>query len=1431
MNIAKGPPKNSPPTDPRLAPYLDALSAAQQLLAADVTNAPADNARADLSGTGNGGLTGAPVNPAGPDAQELQKILGAWAGLPFDTDLARQELLHELFEQQAAIRPDQIAATCAGYELTYAELDRKSNQLARFLRARGVGRGGFVAMLLPRSLDVYVALLAIMKAGAAYVPLDPDYPEDRVSYILADCGVQVLLTTSAFSKAYAAFAGPLVELDTQEPEIACESYDRIPHGETGTLPEDLCYVIYTSGSTGRPKGVQIEHRSVCNLVRAEARLFQVTDRDRVYQGFSIAFDASVEEVWLAFFAGATLVAGTSEMVHAGAALSGLLAAARVTVLSCVPTLLSMMEEDVPTVRLLILGGEQCPHDLVQRWCKPGRRMFNTYGPTEATVIATWTDCDPQKPVTIGRPVPNYYTYILDSERRAVPAGVTGELYLGGVALSRGYVGRDDLTRERFVPNPYAAKGRPQTLYRTGDLARFTSCGDIEFMGRADGQVKLRGFRVELSEIECVLLQCPGVLAAAVCVREDVLGLQQLVGYIVRRENATFDEEGVRLMLRSRLPAYMVPAILEVLAEFPTLTSGKVDRKRLPAPQARLPDFQTPSVQPRNACERQVLEAWQTVFSPIPVSLDDNFFLDLGGHSLLAARMVSALRKQPRFQNMSMLDVYNHPTVASLAARFEPQAAVEPGHNGTPAGAEPPECLPETRPHVPSRVAHFFCGAMQLVGLYVTLGFFSLQWLAPYLTYSWMHDAEYPIAEALAGSLISLLAVYPVMLLISLAAKWTVIGRFKAGHYPLWGVYYFRWWFVNSIVSSIPIDYLAGTPLLGWYYRLMGARIGTNVYLGTFRFSMFDLLTIGDDSSIGIDASLVGYTVEDGLLKLGPVSVGNGCCVGTRSVLREHATMQDGSRLDDLSLLPRGTTIPRGQRWRGSPAAEVQAARVQALACSGLADDRSAARERERKTELELQRPTRLRRAAFTLLHAVGVFLIPMFVLCAIFPGMMLMTYLNAIDDYYYYLVISPLVSLSFVVFLCLEIAVFKWVLLGRVKAGCYKLHSWFYVKKWFVDQLLHLSLDVVGTLYSTIYLAPWYRLLGAKLGKRTEVSTASFISPDLLSIDDESFIADSVSLGAAHVANGTITIGGTRVGKRSFIGNSAILPPGSVVGNDCLIGCLSAPPPVEAGPVADRSSWLGSPAFFLPQRQKTQGFSDEQTFHPTRTLWLERGSIELLRVILPPAGFISLTSVLLSAVLVMQDHVSFWQLLLVFPLLYAKCAVVAALAVVFLKWALMGRYKPCERPLWSPFVWRTELVTALYEHLACLFLVEKLKGTPFICWFQRLLGARIGRRVYMETTEFTEFDLVTIGNEAALNADCTIQTHLFEDRVMKMSHVRIGDRCTVGGGSLVLYDTHMEDGSSLNDLSLLMKGEVLPPATLWEGIPARCCRPVEEAST
>src|SRR5258708_3873867 len=399
-------------------------------------------------------------------------------------------LLHQFFESTADTHPARTAVVFGGQAISYRELDQRSNQLARFLMSRGIGRGDCVGLLLARLPGVFAGFVAVLKAGGAYGALDASYPVDRVRFILSDCQARAVVTTRSLAKGLAEspsenarqssrlpggrtsasvldssdphtrsgetpalLCGEAIVLDGCKHEIKSLPPDRCDPARGKVMPEDLCYIIYTSGSTGRPKGVQIEHRSVCHLVQAEAEIFRVQPEDRIYQGFTIAFDAAVEEVWLAFYAGATLVAARDDMARAGPALPRMLSDSGVTVLSCVPTLLAMMEEDVPGLRLLILGGEVCLPELVKRWWRPCRRVVNTYGPTEATVIATWTECHPAKAVTIGKPVAGYSACILNEVMEPAPPGEAGELCLGGVGLARGYVGLPELTREKFIIVP------------------------------------------------------------------------------------------------------------------------------------------------------------------------------------------------------------------------------------------------------------------------------------------------------------------------------------------------------------------------------------------------------------------------------------------------------------------------------------------------------------------------------------------------------------------------------------------------------------------------------------------------------------------------------------------------------------------------------------------------------------------------------------------------------------------------------------------------------------------------------------------------------------------------------------------------------------------------------------------------------------------
>ncbi len=1286
----------------------------------------------------------------------------------------REERLTDLFQETVARHGDRLAVAFGGARLTYRELDAQANRLARLLAERGAGPGVHVGLLLPRSDRALVALLAILKAGAAYVPLDPDYPAERIEAILADAGARLLVSDLGLSGRVGLGAWDLI-LPAQEGPALAALPPEAPPQRAG--PGDPCYAIFTSGSTGRPKGVSISHRAACNLVRAEGWIFGVEPGDRVYQGFSLAFDASVEEIWLAFHAGAALVVADAMTARSGPLLPAWLRDQGITVLSTVPTVLGTFRDDLPGVGLLIVGGEACPPDLVARWA-PGRRMVNTYGPTEATVIATWADLEPGRPVTIGRAIPNLEALVLDGDLRPVPDGAEGELCLRGAGLALGYLGRPDLTAERFPAGPGGGR-----VYRTGDRVRREPGGDLVFLGRLDDQVKVRGFRIELGEIEAALRGAQGILEAAAAVRPGP-GADQLVGYVVPRPGAAPSEAELRSALGATLPPYMVPARIVAVPALPLLPSGKLDRAALPPPPPAAAPAEAPEV-PLSPAEAELAAAWARLFHRARVGPDEDFFMDLGGHSLLAAVMVSGLRASAAFRDLAVPDVYAFPTVRSLARELSGRAAA------AAAPAPPPPA---------SRTRRWLCHLGQAAGLYPLLGHFGLQWLAPYLTYSWLIDHDADRLPALAAALGAVLVMTPAMFLLSIAAKWILLGRVRPGAHPLWGFYHWRWWLASRIQAATPTGFLTGTPWMRVYLRLMGARIGPRTHFASDTLTGFDLLTVGEDTCVGVDARLEAHAVEDGMLRLGAIAIGARCCVGARAVVSPGSVLEDGAELGDLSLLPEGGRIPAGARWTGSPARPAPPGPPRG----------------------EPDRPPRRRVVAMALAQGAGAFLAPVVYLLAILPGMLALNELwIRIPGFFGYLWAVPLAALSYVVLLALVILGVKRLALPRAEPGTYGLCSAFYLRKWFTDQLLEISLDLLGPLYATLYLNPWYRALGARIGPRAEISTAGAASPDLLDIGEETFVADAVSLGTPRYDLGRITLATTRVGRRAFVGNSASVPGGTVLGDEALLGVLSAPPLDPAEAARTDASWLGSPAIHLPRRARAQGFGEEATFRPSRSLVLRRLIIEYFRVTLPATGFTLLTCLLLTGLTVLEEKLGLLRTAILFPALYFAAGIAACLGTAAVKWLLMGRYRPGEKPLWCGFVWRTELVSALHENLAVPWLLGLAQGTPLVPLYFRLMGARIGAGVHMETTWLTEWDLVEIGDGACLGPDCTIQTHLFEDRVMKLSTVRIGAGCAVGTDAVVLYDTRMEPGSRLGGLSLLMKGEVLPAGTAWQGSPAR----------
>jgi amino acid adenylation domain-containing protein len=602
------------------------------------------------------------------------------AGLP-DPDWNRTEreyaviALHDAFEAQVARTPHATAIRFRDTALTYAELNARADRLAERLVELGAGPGTLTAVCLERSLEMVVALYATLKSGSAYVPIDPEYPAERVAFMLADSAAPIILTQAALTDRFAESGAKVIAVDEHPgalgPRPAAE------RAEPATL-DDLAYVIYTSGSTGQPKGAMNTHRAISNRIQWMQDAFPLTPEDRVLQKTPFSFDVSVWEFFWPLLFGAELVIAEPGGHRDGSYLTQVIVEHEITTIHFVPSMLQLFLEDprageCTSLRRVICSGEALPKAVQDRFFRRlGAELHNLYGPTEAAVDVTWWACQPDTDlsfVPIGKPIANTQIHIVDDDMRPVPVGTAGELLIGGVQVGRGYLNRPELTAERFVDDPFSDRPGAR-LYRTGDLARWMPDGNVEFLGRADFQVKVRGFRVELGEIEAALEAIEGVRQAIVVARERSSGDLELVAYVSRAEGDRPTNDDLRDLLLARLPAYMVPTTFVGIQDFPLSPNGKVDRKALPAPPRVRPDLGTSYAPPRTALERLVADTWQKILELDAVGVHDRFF-ELGGTSLQAARFVNEMQAALG-ESIFVVSVFTAPSVTEYAAFLQEQ---------------------------------------------------------------------------------------------------------------------------------------------------------------------------------------------------------------------------------------------------------------------------------------------------------------------------------------------------------------------------------------------------------------------------------------------------------------------------------------------------------------------------------------------------------------------------------------------------------------------------------------------------------------------------------------------------------------------------------------------------------------------------------------
>ncbi|HEY5854670.1 MAG TPA: Pls/PosA family non-ribosomal peptide synthetase [Aldersonia sp.] len=1248
--------------------------------------------------------------------------------------------------------PDAEAIDDGTHRLTYTELAAAVDEGVAWLERSGVRAGDRVGVRMPSgSHSLYVAILSVLAAGASYVPVDADDPEERATLVFGEADVTAIITADGITRIGERRSGA-----TRRP-----------------TPDDDAWVIFTSGSTGTPKGVAVSHRNAAAFVDAEARIFlqdnPIGPNDRVLAGLSVAFDASCEEMWLTWRHGACLVPAPRALVRSGVDLGPWLVSREVTVVSTVPTLAAMWPaEALEDVRLLIFGGEAVPPELGERLTATDREVWNTYGPTEATVVACAALME-GGPVSIGHPLDGWDLAVVDAVGERVAEGEIGELVIGGVGLARYLDPAKDA--EKYAPMPTLGWER---AYRSGDLVRLEWSG-LVFQGRADDQVKLGGRRIELGEVDAALQNLPGVLGGAAAVRSTDAGHQILVGYLVAEDG--FDLKAARAELAHHLPAALVPR-LALVDELPTRTSGKVDRDALPWPLAGV-GAET-AEHGLTGTAGWVAGLWTSVLGAQITGADDDFF-DIGGGSLAAAQLVTRLRE--RFPEVTVADLYDHPRLGSLAERlddFAPTAAVTERH-----------VLPTPRRAQFLQIAATLplatlTGLQWVTWLAIATGVLGLLTpTGPGTTLVWVPTPNW--WWTLGGFL---LFITPLgRMAICVVGARLLLGGLRPGVYPRGGSEHLRLWIALRLSEASGAENLSGAPWMVPFARALGAHVGRGVDLHTLP-PVTGMLDLGDGCCIEPEVDLSGHWIDGDEVHIGRITVGAGAVVGSRSTLLPGAEIGKNAEVAPGSAV--FGRVKGGQHWAGSPAVKVGKA---AHAWPPETPPRAA-------RWILVFGITSVALGALPIVGlAAGIALIGWWIRDTASVG----------EAFVRSIAILPVATLvSLFVFALVTVVAVRLLSIG-VSEGYHPVRSRVGWQVWATERLMDSARTFLFPLYASLLTPIWLRLLGADVGKGVEASTVLLL-PKFTTVGDGAFLADDTMIASYELGGGWMHIARAKIGKRAFLGNSGMTAPGRRVPKNGLVAVLSAAPSkAKAG-----SSWLGSPPVRL--RRAVNEADLERTFHPPARLKFARAAVETCRLV-PMIVTFGIGLCVLFTLAALASGVGYWTAALASGVVLLIAGAVAGLAAVLAKWLVVGRIRKVEHPLWSSFVWRNEVSDAFVETVAAPWFARGATGTAVMNLWLRGLGARIGRGVWCESYWLPEADLVTLGDGATVERGCVVQTHLFHDRIMAMDTVTLGPGATLGPHCVALPAASIGAGATVGPASLVMRGDTVPPSTRWQGNP------------
>ncbi|MEJ6013105.1 Pls/PosA family non-ribosomal peptide synthetase [Corynebacterium sp. H127] len=1273
--------------------------------------------------------------------------------------------LYELLQATAAAHPE-AAAIDDGTVLTYADLMEEIDNLARHLHANGIRRGDRVGIRMSSgSKNLYLAILGTIAAGAAYVPVDADDPDERAEMVFGEAGVNAIFSDAGLQIVRTTQGG-----DTDRPHLS-----------------DDAWIIFTSGSTGKPKGVAVSHRSAAAFVDAESQMFLVNSPggplgpdDRVLAGLSVAFDASCEEMWLAWGHGACLVPAPRALVRSGMDLGPWLIRRDITVVSTVPTLAGMWPaEALDNVRLLIFGGEACPPELVERLATTDREVWNTYGPTEATVVACATTMDPGKPVSIGLPLAGWDLVVVDKQEQPVAVGEVGELVIGGVGLAH-YL---DLEKdaEKYAPMPSIGWAR---AYRSGDHVRLEEDG-LYFVGRVDDQVKIGGRRIELGEVEAGVASLPNVRQSAVAVHTTGAGDKVLVGYVSLEEpNLVFDQSLAHRALAEIMPAALVPRI-HVMDDLPVRTSGKVDKKALPWP---LPGTAV-EVTGLTATESWLAQLWVDTLGVTVTSKDQDFF-ELGGTSLAAATLVGAIRD--RVPTVSVRDLYDHPRLELLAEKVD-QIATDTGVSLTSEISE--DTVSEVRPvSAGTRIAQFFIQipAMTLQAAQWVTGLAALNWALGLAGVSWALPVNHWLLLTLVLVFFTPLGRLPIGALLVRMLTHSIIP----GTYPRGGSTHLRIWTAERLAETSGATSISGATWILTYARLLGSKVGRQVDLHTLP-PVTGLLTLGDHASVEPEVDLSGYWVEGDKLHVGAIEIGPNARIGARSTLMPGAVIGEDAHIEAGSCVTGHKPVKARARWSGSPAGKVG---------------------RSKHRFPDEHPPRRSYWVPLYGLSSIVISLLPLLALAVaglivVSPGILITHPLSGLAAFGWALALTPVAALAaFLSYMILVWLIVRLVGIG-IKPGVFPVRSAMGWRLWVTERVLDDARTHLFVLYASQLTPAWFRSLGAKIGANAEISTAVMI-PKLSDIREGSFLADDTMIGGYELGGGWMLTDHARVGKRSFLGNSGIASPGRKLGKNSLVAVLSSTPKkARAG-----SNWWGSPPERLRRVTVEADSGEHLTYNPGFKVKAARGFIETLRLLGPITSGLIFVCVL-AALQYLWATLGMWAAWACGGLILIAAGLVALLVTALVKWACVGQIRAGDHPLWSRFVWLNELQDVFVEGVCAPWYLNHNLGTGSLNNALRLLGASIGKGCWIESYWFPEADLCRVGRGATVGRGCVVQTHLFQDRVMSLDSVTLADGATLGPQSVALPASELRIDAVVGPASLVMRGDKVPAKSRWQGNP------------